>query len=199
MKIIYHRILGIILLACLCSSCGNSRVDYPGCIQPTGLRSVADGDFVFHDPISPWSNFLTALNPKWSDARVCVEEAYISNFGGRGGLNCYDSHQKSFKARALPDNTDLVLDGFVRVEEPWGIPRFFTRDINVYYRGKLNNDYFWMSIVHFELLISRMKSGNVIPVLDLNKSSLEYLELDSKLKTRNKSKIWPCDPVLARP
>jgi len=195
----YCKSIFILILISLCASCGNSRVDYPECIKPTVLKSIADGDFVFQDPVSAWSDFLAVINPKWSDARVCIEEAYSSNIGVSHGLNCYDSHQTRFNATALPENTKLILDGFVRVEEPWGIPRFFTGDISVYYRGKVNSDYFWISIIPLRLLTSKMKSGRAVPILESNRNSLEYLELDSKLRTRNRSEIWPCDPQLVNP
>ncbi len=179
----------ILSLISICASCGNTRVDYPDCIKPTELRSIYHGDFVFHEPISPWSGFKTKLNSKWTDARICIEAEFSEN------VDCHaDSFKKRYNITSLPGKTNLKFDGFVRVTEPWGIPRFFTRKISVFYRGKLDNDYFWLSAVQLEALNRKINSGSYNSVLILNISALEYFESDSKLKTRSRSRIWPCDP-----
>jgi hypothetical protein len=128
-------ILSLILIS---TACGNQTEIYPNCIKSTQLSSLSDGQFFLHEPLG-WQHSVAAfMNPKWSDASICIEAALFPTF------NCSDTFKDRYTITPLKADNPLALDGTVKLSEPWGLATIFTNKRSIYLRGYIEDKYFWL-------------------------------------------------------
>ncbi len=193
MGIRYFEKFIICSLTLLCISCGVHREEYPVCIKPLVLDSLEDGDFVYHEPLGYWHALLVSIDPKWSDASICIEESFSSD------LDCTLTFKNRYEIKPLPGNSNLMLDGYVKVESFWSVIPLAEYRPKVSFRGHVSGDYFWLSTDYLRLLTNFSKSDKAASLIQLNKDAFEYLKKDRKLEVRSIPEDWPCDPELVNP
>ncbi len=173
-------------------SCGVHREDFSGCIMPTVLTSLNDGDFTYHEPLGNWHALLVSLDPKWSDASICIEGALLPE------LNCVGTFKNRYVIKHLPSKSQLMLDGYVKVESFWSIIPLAEPRLKVYLRGHISGNYFWLSTGYLRLLMNVEVNDKTTSLIQLNKNSFEYLKKDKKLEVYSIPDGWPCDPELSQ-
>ena len=179
-------------LTFLCISCGVHREDFSGCIKPIGLTSSNDGDFTFHEPLGNWHALLVSIDPKWSDASICIDDSFSSD------LNCTKTFKNRYEIKPLPGNSQLMLDGYVKVELLWSLFPLAAYRPKVSYRGSVSGNYFWLSTGYLRLLMNLEEDDKATSIIQFNKSSFEYLKKDRKLEVDSIPIGWPCDPKLSQ-
>ncbi len=192
MLINYLKLSTGIVFFLLCTSCGVHREEFPDCIKPTNIASIEDSSFVLQNPHGLWHGLKVSLNAKWSDAMLCIEESYVSD------LNCKPVSQDNFEARPLKAGKQLLLDGKVRLESPWGILAYLSYKQTVYLRVYDQGNYFWLSTDYLRLLTGNKNDEQAVALVAYNKEAIDYLMQDRKLDLTSTPTSWPCDPDLVQ-
>ncbi len=176
----------------LCTSCGVHREEFSDCIKPTTIAPIEDSSFVLQKPLGLWHGLKVSLNEKWSDTMLCIEESFVSD------LSCKPFPQDNFEIKRLNVGKQLLLDGNVRLETPWGVLAYFTYKQTVYLRGYEQGNYFWLSTDYLRLLTGNKNDEQAVALVNYNKEAIDYLTQDRKLELTSTPNSWPCDPDLVQ-